>query len=184
MRTRRGRRAWPYEDDAGRPVVTQVFDRAPEAVAEVRQFAADAVARWQQDAVADKVVLAASELATNAVLHARREAIRVTLRLLSGRVRVEVYDFSRTMPVLTAVGADEVHGRGLALVEAVSRSWGTDLLPWGKQVWAEVEAPSEALGPAQPDETPRWDSPTTQVVYGAIVLVVLGALACGVGVSR
>ncbi|WP_435643345.1 ATP-binding protein [Streptomyces sp. H49] len=167
-------------------MATECFDRVPVSVAEARRLVTEAMAKWQMDAVADRAELVASELATNAVLHTRREAFRVTLRRLGDHaVRIEVYDFSRTMPALIAAGAHQVHGRGLALVDALSQCWGTDRLPWGKRVWAHVEAPAgEPPDPPRPDGNRRWDTRTAQVVYGAVVLVALGALACGVGVSR
>lgn len=55
---------------------------------------------------------------------------------LFGAIQVEAIDFSRTAPVLGAVGS----GRGLAAVVAVLRGWRVDLLPWGKRVWAEAGA--------------------------------------------
>ncbi|MET8609851.1 ATP-binding protein [Streptomyces misionensis] len=164
-------------------MATECFDRVPESVAEARRLVTEAMATWEMGAVADRAELVVSELATNAVLHARREAFRVTLRRLGDHaVRIEVYDFSRTMPTLIAAGAHQVHGRGLALVDALSQRWGTDRLPWGKRVWAHVEAPNayQPPGPAQPDEAPIWATRKSQAVYVGVVLVAMGALAYGV----
>jgi hypothetical protein len=36
-------------------------------------------------------------------------------------------------------GADREHGRGLLLVAALAEDWGTDPLPSGKRVWAELQ---------------------------------------------
>ncbi|MFH7336626.1 ATP-binding protein [Streptomyces sp. KHY 26] len=182
MATRAKARDWAYEDEAGRRMATECFDRVPESVAEARQLATEAMAKWQMEAIADRAELVTSELATNAVLHARRAAFRVTLRGLGDHaVRIEVYDFSRTMPALFVAGAHQVHGRGLALVDAVSQCWGTDRLPWGKRVWAHVEAPTayESPVPVQPDETPIWATRKSQAVYMGVVLVAMGSLAYG-----
>jgi hypothetical protein len=35
---------------------------------------------------------------------------------------------------------DEMTGRGMAIVDALSRRWGCDTLPAGKVVWAELAA--------------------------------------------
>jgi len=182
VHTRRGARAWAYVDDAGRPVATETFARVRASVADAREFVTEALERWGLEDVAE-AELVVSELASNAILHARREAFRVTLRHLGDGVKVEVFDFSRDMPALVSVGVDDVHGRGLVLVNAVSRAWGTDRLPWGKRVWAEVER-GETCVPCgtgrQPDEGPMWATRNSQVLYVAVVLALLGTLACGV----
>jgi hypothetical protein len=54
------------------------------------------------------------------------------------RLRVAVVDKSRRMPEPRIVGPDAIGGRGLHLIDALSDRWGTDLLPWGKRVWAEI----------------------------------------------
>ncbi|WP_157854348.1 ATP-binding protein [Streptomyces griseofuscus] len=163
-------------------MATETFDRVRASVADARSFAVDALAGWRIGDAADRVELVVSELATNAVLHARREAFRVTLRPLGDRVRVEVCDFSRDMPVLVSADADDVHGRGLALVEAFSWSWGADRLPWGKRVWAEVERETGdpcGAGP-QSGDRPVWATRRSQTLYMAVVLVLMGTLAYGV----
>jgi hypothetical protein len=42
------------------------------------------------------------------------------------------------MPYLHGSRLDDLRGRGLALVDALSDQWGTDRLQWGKRVWAEL----------------------------------------------
>lgn len=182
MHTRGRVRAWSYADDSGRPVATEVFDRVPESVAEARQFVAEFLERWQMAGVADKAKLVASELAANAVLHARRTAFRVTVRRLSDTwVRIEVVDLSRVLPVQGAPGTDEVHGLGLALVDIASRCWGADPLPWGKRVWAEVGEDRHQSGPVEElGEVPRWHTRTAQAIYSAVLVAAAGAVAYGV----
>lgn len=34
--------------------------------------------------------------------------------------------------------AEDESGRGLALVASLAEDWGSESLPWGKRVWAEL----------------------------------------------
>ncbi|WP_063739503.1 ATP-binding protein [Streptomyces anulatus] len=88
----------------------------------------------------DDAELVVSELLTNAVLHARRDSVRVTaMRLGEGRVRVAVVDLSRDLPAACAAGDDQESGRGLDIVATLSGGrWGVQPLPWGKRVWADL----------------------------------------------
>jgi hypothetical protein len=78
-------------------------------------------------------------LASNAVLHART-SFDVTFVMLSGAVRIEVADRGygyprRELPEPTVPG-----GRGMLIVDALARSWGTNPNgDGGKVVWAELE---------------------------------------------
>ncbi|MFF0092643.1 ATP-binding protein [Streptomyces canus] len=162
----------------GTPEVTQVFRRAPESVRAVRRLACTAVTDWKLPDLADSAELVITELATNAVLHARRDSFRVTLQLLTAdRVRVSVVDFSRTRPQKYTAGDDEGHGRGLALVEAISDRWGSDPLPWGKRVWADLQMPPLPELPAT--RVPIYSSLRAQAVYVLILLAVAAAVIGG-----
>jgi len=84
----------------------------------------------------DDAVLCVSELVTNAV-HAGCTNLRVELSFRDDGVRVGVVDDAPGRPALRSAAAGDRSGRGLKLVEAVSRRWGVDLLERGKLVWAE-----------------------------------------------
>ena len=84
----------------------------------------------------DDAVLCVSELVTNAV-HAGCTSLRVELSFKDDGVRVGVVDDAPGRPALRSAGASERSGRGLRLVEAVSRRWGVDVVERGKLVWAE-----------------------------------------------
>jgi len=84
----------------------------------------------------DDAVLCVSELVTNAV-HAGCTSLRVELSFKDDGVRVGVVDDAPGRPALRSAGAGERSGRGLRLVEAVSRRWGVDVVERGKLVWAE-----------------------------------------------
>ena len=54
-------------------------------------------------------------------------------------MRIGVVDFSKTFPTRREPGPQDERGRGLALVDELADGWGTEPLPRGKQVWAELK---------------------------------------------
>ena len=84
----------------------------------------------------DDAVLCVSELVTNAV-HAGCTELRIELSFLEERLRIGVVDDAPGRPAPRTAGPDDHNGRGLALVEAMSRRWGFDFVDRGKVVWAE-----------------------------------------------
>ena len=106
-----------------------------------------AVGRDPDDNLGDCVRLIVSELATNAVLHARTPfSVRVACD--DHVLRLEVRDGNGAMPERRVLTPDALSGRGLALVEIYSDRWGTERLADGKIVWCELDLPWK--GP--PDE--------------------------------
>lgn len=94
-----------------------------------------------------------------------------------GAARVAVTDKSRVRPVMSEASAEDLGGRGLALVDALSQQWGTDPLPWGKRVWADVD-PANDFAPATSDDDRRlFATPVAQIVYVLIVLALAAWLA-------
>lgn len=114
------------------------FESDPALVRLVRSFVARTLRQWELDTLVNDAQLLASELASNAVLHARTE-IRLTLRSDgAGWLRVEVQDHNSRMPTQLAFTDDATSGRGLAIVERVAASWGVARDGDGKTVWAEL----------------------------------------------
>ncbi|WP_254885644.1 ATP-binding protein [Streptomyces sp. NA02950] len=112
---------------------------APESARRARLLARAACDTWQLAELADQAALVISELMGNAVEHSGSRLVRVTVsRPEPCRVRLTVLDKSRTRPTQRTASPDDEHGRGLAIVEAVSDRWGADPLRWGKRVWAEL----------------------------------------------
>jgi anti-sigma regulatory factor (Ser/Thr protein kinase) len=106
-----------------------------------------ALIAWDLKAIAGDGELIVTELVANTVQHTKGHHIRVTVKHVGpGRVRIGVSDRSRTQPVCRAPGDDDVRGRGLALVEALTVCWGTDVKRWGKVVWAELETTAVVAG--------------------------------------
>ncbi len=90
----------------------------------------------------DDVQLVVSELATNALSHAHT-LFRVTLTGLGDSVLLEVFDGSSTGPVIVIARPMDTHGRGVAIVKALSRDWGSTSSPaGGKVVWASFDRPA------------------------------------------
>jgi Histidine kinase-like ATPase domain len=89
----------------------------------------------------DAAQLVASELVTNAVVHAGTP-IDLTLRLMSSMLHVAVRDGGPGRPHVTDVDESSESGRGLILVDALASSWGTFFPDAGKVVWATVRVRS------------------------------------------
>ncbi|MGH9271037.1 MAG: ATP-binding protein [Ilumatobacteraceae bacterium] len=97
-----------------------------------RRMARAALVEWGCARVVD-VVLAVSELVTNAVMDAGSPPT-LELTFTSPGVRVEVHDSSHAIPVLNPAAI--TGGYGLRIVATVSDDWGWELTPTGKLVWA------------------------------------------------
>lgn len=115
------------------------YERVPEAAGAARALAGEALEVWCLPQLMDPVRLVMTELVTNAIRHARGEGMRVSvLRLTGDRVRISVLDRDCTRPELQRPDWANERGRGLRIVDAESATWGVDLLPGGKRVWAEL----------------------------------------------
>ena len=116
-----------------------------QAVREVRHFLHAKLREWGWREVSYDVELLATELVTNALVHADSD-VDVRLREYPDRIRVEVRDCDPRPPmpapitVTEEVDADAEHGRGLVIVEAVASAWGNSPSGRGKSVWFEVTA--------------------------------------------
>jgi hypothetical protein len=78
-----------------------------------------------------------SEVVTNAVLYGGAP-IRVVGGVVGDHVRVEVSDGSTVLPVRQSPGPTSPTGRGLGLLDSLSRAWGVDVGVSGKTVWFEI----------------------------------------------
>ena len=110
----------------------------PKLVAAVRAFASTTLAEWELDRFREDAIIVVSELAANAVLHARTP---MRLRLQSDGlsfVRIEMYDDNPRQPTLTPPPVEAASGRGLPLVSALASSWGIQSEGDGKTVWAQL----------------------------------------------
>ena len=95
--------------------------------------AAGCLAAW------DAAQVLVSELATNAVLHART-SFTVEVERTAAAVRVSVADRSPVLPTPRSYGTDSTTGRGMRLVATIALAWGAERTPDGKAVWFDVAA--------------------------------------------
>jgi anti-sigma regulatory factor (Ser/Thr protein kinase) len=113
-----------------------------------RRFVVSTLRRWHASHdLSDHAALVSSEMAANAVIHAR-SPFSVTLRADRALVRVEVRD-ARPADVGAQHRLVARPGRGLGIVAALSQRWGIDAASGGKVVWAEFADPDEAGRPVR-----------------------------------
>jgi anti-sigma regulatory factor (Ser/Thr protein kinase) len=108
-----------------------------ESVSEARRFVEQALEECgAPDAIYDAAMLV-SELATNAVLHARSE-FTVEVICGSASVRISVYDLSAVLPRPRKYGLEATTGRGLRMIATIASDWGVEPRADGKAIWFEL----------------------------------------------
>lgn len=114
---------------------------APQAqsVAEARGFVRRHLDVHDLPLLVDDMTLVASELATNAFLHAGT-AFTVTMTASAHAVTLAVGDGSSSHPSRVDGTVDGLGGRGIAIVDAVASRWGVEVsTSVGKSVWATFD---------------------------------------------
>jgi anti-sigma regulatory factor (Ser/Thr protein kinase) len=106
-------------------------------VSAARRFVVRALQEWGDERLEWAATALVSELATNAVLHART-GFTVSLRLVDDTLRIAVADMSSRLPQQRAYAVDAATGRGLVLMDDLSDAHGVDLTAGGKSVWCEL----------------------------------------------
>jgi hypothetical protein len=117
--------------------LARTFVREGRGPADARRFVVETLTAWEHADLVDDAAVIVTELATNAVIHARTDFTVTISRLPGGAIRVAVRDASRMPPRPRRPRPLENSGRGLGLVEAIAAGWGADLLADGKIVWAQ-----------------------------------------------
>lgn len=133
----------------GRVVVNQsaaimpkvrIFEGSAQEVRNVRDFVGQLISRCP---IAHDVVLLASELATNAILHTASGAggkFYVFVYADDACVRVEVHDLgSVTQPAVRDCDSPGESGTGLRLVDEIADRWGFHGGQYGRVVWFEMD---------------------------------------------
>lgn len=116
------------------------------SVPPARHFAMRTVEAWGLDDLGWSVALVVTELAANAVLHARTD-FTVALVRRPDAVRVEVSDGAAARPRRRAHGTTATTGRGLHLLGSLAAEWGTEPAPGGKTVWCELPLAAPVVTP-------------------------------------
>ena len=109
------------------------------SVPAARRFVRDRLVELGAAGACDDAEALVSELATNAVLHARTP-FTVEVSREGETVRVVVLDASPSPPRVRDYGTDATTGRGMRLVAAISSDWGTTSQSGEKAVWFELPA--------------------------------------------
>ena len=91
------------------------------------------------DQLMEDTSLLVSELVTNAVLHGGSD---IELRMAADEttLRVEVFDTSERVAAVRIPRTDDEFGRGLHLVDALAKDWGSDRCAGGKVTWFSLNA--------------------------------------------
>jgi serine/threonine-protein kinase RsbW len=124
--------------DAEERIVVPATPVAPRVARRwVMRFAAGAGVGGAANQVAE---LLTGELVANTVVHGPADAdVTLHVMLLGPVLRVEVHDEGHGRPMMRRTEPTAPNGRGLALVDALSSSWGTTSDRGGTLVWFEVD---------------------------------------------
>ncbi|MGI4894392.1 MAG: ATP-binding protein [Janthinobacterium lividum] len=115
-----------------------LLERSRAAVRDARAFVRDQCgAAGVEEDLCDNAVLMVSELVTNAVEHAR-SPVQLALRVTASTVHVEVRDTNASLPAIQEAGPGAVHGRGMAIVDALATDWGVRPIVRGKIIWFDL----------------------------------------------
>ena len=105
---------------------------------EARRFVARTLTPLLGREDVETAMLVSSELVTNAALHAGTEC-ELVLQKRGDTLAIRVSDFDRQVELRRqSFGAETTAGRGLRLLEVLSRRWGVEPDPRGKTVWCEL----------------------------------------------
>ncbi|MBO4258702.1 ATP-binding protein, partial [Streptomyces griseorubiginosus] len=131
---------------AVRPCLRQVWQlpgRSEHTPRQARTLVGGICRRWRvARRVVDDLLVIVSELVTNAVVHAPGEHVTVAVVLTATDVGVAVIDQGPRRPLAAHVAeAEDEHGRGLFLVEALADRHGAQPAEGGTAVWACLTLP-------------------------------------------
>ncbi|MFB6437680.1 ATP-binding protein [Streptomyces sp. NPDC056411] len=151
---------------------TVELQAAPARIGHVRRIISAQLRYWRLDAVIDPAALGVTELLANVHRHARpSKQCTVELSVLLDQLTVSVYDEDPRLPCVRAAGTWETCGRGLALIAALSETWGVRPDGGGKVVWFTLPAltttPEEARATPGHRESLPFDELRTAADAGA-----------------
>jgi anti-sigma regulatory factor (Ser/Thr protein kinase) len=136
----------------------------PGSAAQARRLTRARLTGWSIcEDTCDSAALVVSELVTNAIVHTASDVVVCELHDGDDLVRIAVRDqgCAPGEPCPSPQRADEEHGRGLLLVDALSHAWGAQEHGPGLLVWAELprqaQAPRADLGWGAPPKPGRTD---------------------------
>jgi hypothetical protein len=136
--------------EASRQCALQL-EALPSRIQQVRRIVSAQLRYWQLEPLIDPALLGITELLANVHQHAEpHKRCSVELTFASGWLTTAVADSDPRLPRVRDFEPMATCGRGLAMVVAMSDSWGTEALQdGGKVVWftlrAEAPVPHETL---------------------------------------
>jgi hypothetical protein len=133
--------------DADLAVRERSFPLELDSVRAARHFVTGLLDQGPDDALASDAAIVATELAANAVLHARSGFI-LTVSRSATAVRIAVRDSDALVHRNGSMPFDVRPGHGLSVVSQLASGWAVERLPDGKVVWADL--PAEARSPRVP----------------------------------
>lgn len=125
----------------------------PSRIGQVRRIVSAQLRYWHLDPLIDPAALGVTELLTNVHRHAEPDKqCTVEIALMLDRLTVSVRDQDPRLPRVRESDPVSTHGRGLALVAAVSQTWGMDVRDdgSGKVVWFTLAVPQPATATGSP----------------------------------
>ncbi|GAA1370090.1 hypothetical protein GCM10009612_59250 [Streptomyces beijiangensis] len=119
----------------------------PSRIGQVRRIVSAQLRYWHLDPLIDQAALGVTELLTNVHRHAQPDKMCIVeIELLLDRLTVSVHDHDPHLPTVRVADPLDTCGRGLAMIAAVSESWGVRPEgPAGKVVWFTLPAPTPAV---------------------------------------
>ncbi|HXC44968.1 MAG TPA: ATP-binding protein [Solirubrobacteraceae bacterium] len=144
---------WRATDGSSAAGAMADFPAARDSPGRARRLIVAALTQWgcATELVQDAAVVA-SELATNAVLHAG-SPFSISGELQDGLLRLAVEDACPLSVAMRGGRLSPQPTHGLGLVEAMSVRWGVEGSPRGKVIWAElgtdVDARQAVLGESE-----------------------------------
>ncbi|MEU3252554.1 ATP-binding protein [Streptomyces sp. NPDC006997] len=114
----------------------------PSRIGQVRRILSAQLRYWHLDPLIDRAALGVTELLTNVHRHAQPDKMcTVEIELLLDRLTVSVRDHDPQLPVVEDAAELSTRGRGLAMIAAMSESWGARRDgESGKVVWFTLPA--------------------------------------------
>jgi anti-sigma regulatory factor (Ser/Thr protein kinase) len=132
--------------------MSTVFFAVPRSAGDARAFTTQALEAWGLSHLVETAELLVSELITNTIKHAGGvmeppddpSGLNIPTVILSvsrfDALLVQVWDASGEPVIHREAADDDVDGRGLDLVDALSKEWGCDVLETGgKVVWFAID---------------------------------------------
>ncbi|RKN39926.1 ATP-binding protein [Micromonospora endolithica] len=125
-------------------VLTADLPPEVDAARQARELVTDGCRRWGVATLAEPACIAVTEMVNNVVAHARTP-MTVRLAPRDSSLHLAVRDHSDRQPAFRGrAPIDSAGGRGLLLIDTVTRLWGSTPLPDGKVVWCVLHTADEA----------------------------------------